>query len=311
MQIHKSRINNVLPYIRHIPNGSKIVFGIENPTRYSTKLLRIGFVEPFEVGQSLLPSSIGPVSNYNATGKVIVHKNMPMETAYRQVDWHWTEWHGPYRVDQSKIIDVPYKRYPRSFEAPPAIELTLTQSPDNQLLLTSLALEKTGQNDELLKHVINLFLEFFGECQFFTGNLETIIKTPVRRLNWTVLPQGEIPWEQIKSHYDPLVKRAPKGNQPILYYRLKTVSDLLPDFRAIGSAGFHGYIIHGFTEKKIFVLESMYYGNATYIFGDSWEELSKRTKAEILNEKLQKARIIHRTGWKKQLEQIMREPVTV
>ena len=67
----------------------------------------------------------------------------------------------------------------------------------------------------------------------------------------------------------------------------------------------HGYIIHGFTKKDIYVLESMYYGNATYIFGDGWEQLSKMTKAEVLNEQLQKARIVHRLGWKNKLEQIV------
>jgi len=33
------------------------------------------------------------------------------------------------------------------------------------------------------------------------------------------------------------------------------------------------------------------------VLEENWEELSKKTKAEILNEKLQKARIIHRESW--------------
>ena len=308
MYIRKKRINNIAPYIRHIKDGSRIVFGISDLERFSSRLRRIGFGESYEQGQSLLPAIIGPVSNYNAKGKLIIHKDKPMETAYRQVLWHWTEWHGRYEtVEQSKIVDVPYKRYPRSFVAPPSMELTITQSFEGQTILISPVLEKNEKNEELLKHTINLLLELFGECQFFTEGLESIIKTPIKRLNWTVLPQGEMPWEQAKKHYDPIVKSAPKGNQQVLYYRLKTVNDLQPDFRAVGTAGFHGYIVHGFTKKKIFVFESMYYGNATYVFDETWEELSKMTKAEILNDKLQKARIIHRDGWKRSLERIMRE----
>ena len=53
----------------------------------------------------------------------------------------------------------------------------------------------------------------------------------------------------------------------------------------------------GFKEKNIYTLESLYYGNATYIFDERWEELSKKTKAEILNEKLQTDRVIHRKSW--------------
>lgn len=306
MIIQKKRIHNITSYINHIKNGSKIIIGITDPLRFSTTLKRLGFLEPYQKGQSILPASLGPVSNYNAEGKIIKHKDSPMETAYRQIDWHWTEWHGPYRVEQSKIVDVPYKRYPRSFLPPPSIELTLSQNEDKTLLLTAQTLDKTEENKELLKHVVNLFLEYFEECQFFTENLELIIKTSLRRLNWVVLPQGEMPWERFKKEVDPIVKSAPKGNQQILYYRLKTVNALKPDFRAIGSGGFHGYIVHGFTKNKLFVLESMYYGNATYVLGETWEEISKKTKAEILNEKLQKARVIHRVGWRKKIEEIIK-----
>lgn len=305
MVIQKKRIYNIIPYIDHISNGSKIVIGITDPLRFSIILKRLGYLEPYQEGQSILPASIGPVSKYNAEGKIIKHKDLPKETAYRQIDWHWTEWHGPYRVDQSKIVDVPYERYPRSFVPPPSIELMISQNKEGELLLTAPGLKKTEENIDLMKHTVNLFLEYFGECQFFTENLESIIKTPLRRLNWIVLPQGEMPWEQFKKEVDPIVRSAPKGNQPILYYRLKTVNEFKPDFRAIGSGGFHGYIVHGFTKDNVYILESMYYGNATYVLGETWEEISKKTKAEILNEKLQKARVIHRLGWKRRIKQII------
>ncbi len=87
---------------------------------------------------------------------------------------------------------------------------------------------------------------------------------------------------------------------------METVNALKPDFRAIGNGGFHGYIVHGFTKNKTYILESMYYGNATYVFDGAWEELSQRTKAEILRESLQKVRVIHRKGWKKRVEEIIK-----
>lgn len=306
MIIQKKSIRNITSYISHIKSGSKIIIGITDPLRFSKTLKRLGFLEPYKEGQCILPAPLGNVSRYNAEGKIIRHKDLPMETAYRQIDWHWTEWHGPHRVGQSKIVDVPYKRYPRSFIAPPSIELTLSLNAKGVLLLTAPALEKNEENNELLKHVVNLFLEYFGECEFFTENLETILKTTLRRLNWVVLPQGEMPWERLEKEIEPIVKNAPEGNHKILYYRLKTVNALRPDFRAIGKGGFHGYIIHGFTKNKLYVLESMHYGNATYVLGESWEEISKKTKAEILNEKLQKDRIIHRVGWKKKVEEIIK-----
>lgn len=306
MIIQRKRIRNIDPYISHIKNGSSVIVGITDLARFSTILKSIGFPEPYEKGQSILPAPVGPVSNYNSEGKIIKHTDQPMETAYRQAEWHWTEWHGPYRIEQSKLVDVPYKRYPRSFKEPPAIELTITENSSGQQLLVASVLQKEENNKETITHVVNLFLEIFGECEFFTNDLESIIRTSIRRLNWAVLPQGEMPWERFKKEVEPIVKNAPEGNQPVLYYRLKTVNDLKPDFRAIGIGGFHGYIVHGFTKYNIYVLESMYYGNATYVFGETWEELSKKTKAEILNERLQKARVIHRGGWKNKVEAIIK-----
>ncbi|MFA6005655.1 MAG: hypothetical protein WC775_04190 [Patescibacteria group bacterium] len=308
MIIQKKRIRNIYPYISHIAEGSKFIIGISSPERFALILESVGFPSPFKKGDSLLPKGSGPVSSYNAEGKEIVHRDKPMETVYRQAIWHWKEWAGRYEtVERSKIVDIPYPRYPRSFDPPPGIELNFSEDQDGNLLLVSLPYQKTTENENLIKHTINLFLELFGECQFFTNTFDSIIKTTVVRLNWEILPRGEMPWQQFKKHLDPLIKLAPKGNRPVLEYRLETINGYEPDFRAIGRGGFHGYIIHGFSNRGLFVLESIYYGNATYVFGEKWEELSKRTKAEILNEKLQKDRIIHSEEWEDKITNLMKQ----
>ena len=309
MLITKKRIRNIVPYIRHIKDGTKIVVGISDLQHHIQKIQAAGFSQKPVKGQSILPSGIfGPISSFNADGKEIKHKDQPMETAYRQAEWHWTEWHGRYeRVEQSKIVDIPYQRYPRSFVPPPSVELTISEDKNGNLLLVSVPIEKNEANKATLTHVVNLFLEIFGECQFFTDGMDSIIKTTLVRLNWKILPQGQMPWEQLQEHVKPLIDKAPKGNQIVITHRLETINKLKPNFTAIGLGGFHGYIIHGFSERNIFILESMYYGNATYVFGESWEDLSRRTKAEILNENLQKDRVIHRDGWEGRVKNLLKE----
>jgi hypothetical protein len=44
-------------------------------------------------------------------------------------------------------------------------------------------------------------------------------------------------------------------------------------------------------------MENMIYGNATYVFGDNWAELSKLSKAEIIQQNLQEKRLVHRKNW--------------
>jgi hypothetical protein len=308
MIIHKKRIRNIAPYLHRIPIGNKVVIGITDPKRFLSKMQQIGFPESLGGNQSILPSgSFGPISRYNAEGKELVHKDQPMETVSRQAEWHWEEWDGRYNtITRSKIVDIPYQRYPRTFVSPPAVELTLAEGTTGQLILVGPAIENTKSNIEALIHLANLFLEIFGECQFFTENLDTLMPKTITRLNWEIFPQGEVPWDRLKKHLDPLIKQAPKGNQPVLLDRLEKINKMSPDFIAVGRGGFHGYIVHGFINKDLFVLESMYYGNATYVFGEKWEELSKKTKAEILNDNLQKARIIHSEGWSEKVEQIVK-----
>lgn len=306
MIIKKRRIRNLESNLGFVKKGTTVAVGIENPRRYQNILREIGFTQPLNVGDSLLPSaSLGPISKFNAEGKYIVHKDRPMETAYRIVEWHWEEYDGPYNtVERSRLVDVPYKRYPRTFVPPYSVEITVSKTSKGDLALVSPLIKYTENNKELLKHTLNLFLEIFGECQLFTEDLDEIIKVPVRRLNWRILPPGRMPWEQLRQEIEPIVQSAPEGNRPFILHRLKTISKFDPHFAAVGTAGFRGYIILGFENKKIHVCESIFYGNATYIFAERWEELSKKTKAEILDRNLQEDRIIHRVeSWERRIRE--------
>ena len=153
---------------------------------------------------------------------------------------------------------------------------------------------------------MKIALELFGECSVLRSNLEDIIRAEVRRLNWEVLPQGRMPWERLKTHVDPFVRRQRRGNRPIIERRLQTINGYGPEFVALGRAGFSGYVVFGFPEKSLYVLESVNRDNATYVFEDDWRRLSQMTKAEILDHSLQKDRVIHREGWPSRIRNILR-----
>lgn len=304
MLANKKRIRSLKSNIGFIPEGKSIIVGIRIGESDKKTLKKLGLPTNYNIGDTVLPASIfGPVSLYNAEGREIVHKDQPMETAYRSAEWHWTEFHGPYdRVEQSKIVDVPYKRYPRSFVSPPAIELTITKTATGESVLVSSVIKYEKRQEANLLHTINLFLEIFGRSEFFTENIDPIIKTSIKRLNWKILPPGKRPWASLKKEVGELIEKAPKGNRPVIEYRLETINKYNPDFTAVGTAGFNGYIILGFVDKGKYILESLYYGNATYVFDKDWENLSKRTKAEILSANLQTDRIIHRESWESNMD---------
>jgi hypothetical protein len=304
MFISKKRIRSIDPYIKNQRISEKVVVSVRIEDEKKKGLLRqIGFDGGLHAGDTVLPSVVGPVSERNAEGEIVKLKDQPKETAYREVEWHWTEWNGD---QQSKFVDVPYKRYPRKIISPQGVELSIAKTGDKDILLVSPVMSVAAGKD-LIVHTINLFLEIFGECELLDQNLLGFTSAPLKRLNWKVLPPGERPWKKLKEEISPLLEKVPGGNSPIVENRLETLSDKKPDFTAVGIGGFNGYIVFGFVSKNLYILESLYYGNATYIFEEDWKELSKKSKAEILNESLQKDRIIHRVSWNREIESFFKK----
>ena len=155
-------------------------------------------------------------------------------------------------------------------------------------------------------HIINLFLEIFGYCEVLSKDLKSYVLKNLQRLNWEILPPGKWPWNKIKDNILPIIKQTNRQKQVVIEYRLKAITKFNPEFSAIGRAGFRGYLIFGFPEKNIYALESLFTGNATYIFEKNWEYLSKLTKAGILQASLQKDRIIHRKNWEKYINNLLK-----
>lgn len=293
-----------------LERGSDVLIVHEVSDSKKDLMIRIGFSPSLEVGEQVLPAAeLGPVTRFNAVGKYIVHRDEPMETVTRQREWRWTEFHGRYRVERWDVVDTSYQRYPRTFTPPPGLELTLVQDTKGQKWVASPTLTvplKGQEGDERdFLHVVNLFLEIFRQCEVRTSNFEEIIRAPVRRMNWTLLPRGRWPWERLEIELEPVIRNAPTGNQPVIRYRFELINSFSPEFYAVGQAGFRGYVVFGFPKKGLYVLESLETGNATYIFGEDWEELSKLTKREILAGQLHRARVVHTADWKEQIRQLL------
>jgi len=288
--------------------GKKVNIGVPVNEDNRQILKKIGFTELLNEGETVLPRPIfGSISRFNAEGKYLIHKDQPMETAYRQREWSWEQWAGYHETEtKSKIVDVPYKRYPRTFIPPPSVELSVVINRGNKKYIVAPEQILDLSNSEKPLHIINLFLEIFGYCEILTEDLGDYVLKNVRRLNWEILPPGKWPWNKIKDKVLPIIQQTNEQKQTVVIHRLKTITKFEPDFSAIGRAGFRGYIIFGFTNKNIYTLESIFTGNATYVFGEKWQSLSQLTKAEILEESLQKDRIIHRKKWDKHINNLLK-----
>jgi hypothetical protein len=307
MIIKKKWIRQLATYFEGVTPGTRIVLGVRLESPTDPRLSRAGFVVPVTAGSTVLPPArLGPTSRRNAEGHQIIHRDQPKETAYRQVEWSWTEFHGKDRVDQSDIKDVPYQRYPRTFVPPQGVELTVTSLPNGDWLLVTRSFEYRGPNDPALLHAVNVTLEALGECEVFTNTLQSILGVQIRRLNWDLLPPGKHPWSVVHARIASVLSQRPPKSRVVVEHRIQTINRYEPKFVAIGRAGFHGYLAFGFPKLGLCVLESTLRDNATYVFGPNWEALTQLTKAEILDGSLHTDRVIHTSGWDARIARLLK-----
>lgn len=297
--IKGKRIRSVERHLSHVAIGADVVFGVGEVTRFYNRLTKEVFKE-LENGQSFLPSSLfGPISKFNAVGGYELHKDRT-ETIYKEVIVE------PVFRLTGKTKKIPYEYCPAIFLQAPNVRLKMTVADDEEKVIISPLLCHTIANEVQLLHVINLFLEIFGECQIFTPKLIPIIKAPIRTLNWEILPAGKNSWSKLFDPINTILESSSPIDRSLILERFKLIAQHDPEFVAIGRANFRGYIVFAFPPKRLYLLESAFNGNATYVFKDEWESLSYLTKTEILNDHLQTDRLIHRENWSMYINHLLK-----
>lgn len=300
MKIIKQRIVKTENYLSTIKDGESFHIAFRDINNKLERTEQIGFSKHLEIGECILPKSLGPISRFNSEGRKIVRRDLEKETFYVSRYWEWTDWGGN---SHSAYVDIPRKRYPRDFVSPPSEELLVDNYKDSKIIV-SRELSKNEQNLESIKHLINLFLELFGECDLIRENYQPFIHENIIRLNWKIFPQGEHPWERIKEIVYERIERQLKGNRPVIKHQFEIITNHVTNFVAIGEGGFNDYVVFGFPQKDFFILESLKTGNATYIFDRDWERFSKLTKAEVLDNNFQRDRIFHTPNWEVRINEL-------
>lgn len=299
MLITKKRINNIDVYIAPFEKEE----GLYVATAINTKVLdhnlkTIGFPSIDFTGVKLIPRGIGPVTKFNAEGRFIPLKYLPKETYYR--DAFIKDWHGNFHY-----VGIPGKRYQRKQISAPCQEISLITIGNNHYAISDL-LPNTLEGKEQIKHVVNLFLEIFGVCEILDKNkCPEVATAKLKRANWQILPEGEIVWERVNKIVGNIQNPNDLAGQ-LQKFRFKTIIKYKPDLVYYGNGGFHGYLVFVFKKNNLVLMENMVYGNATYVFRDNWEELSKLSKAEIIKYNLQEKRLVHRANWAYQISALLK-----
>jgi hypothetical protein len=263
---------------------------------------KLGFNEILEQDQALMPAGIGKVSAFNARGKEVVRKDLPKVSRSYPSFRTWLDWHGnSHSGIQYRSMDV----YPREYIAAPS-ESLFVLGQGNDMRICTRAINMQTESQETTLHLANLMLECFGVFEVMDASTGIKIGTKLKHLQWEILPPGQYPWSKTGPIVANNTKLLDESGKELIRYRMGTIAGFQPGFLAIGKGGFNAYFVYGFEEKGIYLLESGYLNNATYVFKQNWEELSQLTKNEIINGDLPHTRIIHDRRWLQNVSKVIR-----
>ena len=252
-------------------------------------------------GDSILPTSIGVATNFNAHGKEIIRRDLPMETRSRMINTSWQDWHGQ---THHGIQTRDYEAYPRDLIPPPGEFLTAMRK-NGQIVAASRVIQRDEPESDIV-NLLNVFLECFPNFEIVHPDLTE--PTEIRKINWKILPQGQYPFERARQALDEYLQKLSDDDRATATERIRAITRHNPDFVAVGLGGFSDYVVFGFTGRRRYVLESPNTGNATYIFRNEWEEFSQLSKREILQDNLQEARLVHNNRWHRSVSDAINSP---
>jgi hypothetical protein len=312
MHISKTRVRKLdgnLP--ESLRNKKFIPAIILDKIKDRDKILKLGFSADMNIGETLLPEITGPITRFNNDGKLIPDKTKPKVTQHNDRYWTRDQWQGRGEtVKVSSIVTVSQQVWQKDFIQPPSIQITVSKCENDKIYITTNATSFTDTDSADAIHKVNLLLELNGSCEILDENKIPVIKN-IQTLNWELLPPGKRPWAEQKKILEPLLRTIKSNSiRPVVESRLEDIQSLGSDFCAKGSKGFNGYIVFGFTKHNLYVFESALYGNAIYIFHDKWENVSHKTKAEIINSKLHLARFTHagkKSNYIEQIQELIRK----
>jgi len=307
ISVNKKRIRSLDSNLPASLKGKKLVLAVQLDGEIK-KAQRAGFGDSPKDGDTILPKPLGPVTRFNANGKDKIRRDLPKEKLYRTQEWTHEEWAGRGEtVTVTSLVDIPYYRYPREHIPATGFELTIATKASAKFITLSSKLIYDAANSEELTVAINLFLEIFGHVEIYDEALEPMPNPEqLRRLNWHVLPPGKkLTREELIKALDEILSKS-KRIRPVEILRQDRIHGFGPNLIAVGTAGFTGYIVYIFNDKGIAVLESLRYGNASYVLDSTrWEDLSKMTKQELLSKELVKKREIHTKNWFARIKELL------
>lgn len=295
-------------------------FALDDVIAAVAKLLRLQDFDHYarlglrlESGTPIVPPSFVPdarngrYSQINVEGKEIIRKDLPMiqkEFSFYAPDYgDWSK--GSHLVSHTRDV------YVREFIPPKEVELVITILEDRgDVFLVKFAVDqvinrRSPDFENELLYNLNILQENVGSADVFPSEATIAEYAATIRVDWELLPIGQLGPQEA-------VARMLQGKRPVSAEQHKTMEQRLAVFARLkpthfisGTSGFVRYFGAKYDDNFV-VFENVRYGNAIYVMFERWQELSQRSRIDLLKgDRAGFERIEHREGWEDRLEAML------
>jgi hypothetical protein len=253
----------------------------------------------------LPPRSMGRHSRWNIDGRTLALKDRPkVQVAYSWDSPNFGDYtKGSHTVWMDREVFQRETRYGKALEIATQTVGTPTEAGQRVLFKIGQPLSRTAPNfDRELLEAINVLQENTGFADVHSSDMSSAEYARTVRVDWELLPVGNI--EDLVREVTGRIGR----NGPVpdtVTERMRVFSSLRPQNIVVGTSGFSRYI-GAQIQGDLIVLENPVHGNAVYVLGSDWQEVSRRTRVDLLrDETAHYERIVHRDGWEGRLRDIV------
>lgn len=258
----------------------------------------------------ILPKPLmGKYSLINIEGDEIIRKDLPMITKTYVVETpNYGDWYyGSHEVYFDREI------YIRDYIAPKLLEIEIEligeEDKDELYYIFKFTVDEVIDKNEAhfkneLFNNLNIIQENVGNCDVYTSEATLADYLKTIYVFWEILPPDDT--EKNISQLISEFKIRSKKHKEKLIQRYNILEGLKPVAFINGTSGFRRYFGAKFSENLV-AFENLEYGNAIYVMYENWEELSKKSRIELLTgDNKGFDRIIHSKGWINQLKYLIK-----
>ncbi|AUC94638.1 hypothetical protein CWS35_10435 [Bradyrhizobium sp. SK17] len=219
-----------------------------------------------------------------------------------------------FRADGPKHLTASLERKgcQRDFIPPKEVELSLTLLEQRtgpefvvRFAVDQVLSKQAPDFDDDVLYNLNILQENLGAADVFESSATLAQYLDTVRVDWEILPVGNV---------DDVVRRMLHGKRAVsetsrntMKQRLNVMARFKPTAFIAGTNGFLRYFGAQFGDNLV-AFENLSYGNALYLMYNDWEELSRRSRVDLLKGPRDGFdRIEHRDGWEQRLETLLKE----